>query len=115
MHHIRHSIAISQGDIDDAPAVISHVMFVGGAADMEGSREVGLDDGLEAFGREFFGRADELASGIVYEEVEGFVGLYYVFYLWLFHWRFVSKVKKYVIFVIIFVLSDVQGNYLHHH
>mmetsp|Transcript_1096 Transcript_1096/g.2223 ORF Transcript_1096/g.2223 Transcript_1096/m.2223 type:complete len:290 (-) Transcript_1096:107-976(-) len=80
VHHIWHSIPISQGDVDDAPAVISHVVFVGGTADVEGSSEVSLDDGLESFRREFFGGADELTSGVVYEEMEGFVGLYYVFY-----------------------------------
>lgn len=81
MHHIWHSIPISQGDVDDAPAVISHVMFVGGAADVEGSREVGLDDGLESFRSEFFGGADKLTSGVIYKEMEGFVGFHYVFYL----------------------------------
>ena len=81
MDHVRHAVAIAEGNVDDAPAVVAHVVFEGVFAGVECACEVGVYDCLEAAGGEFLCRAYKLTSRVVHEQIEGSVGLYYVHYL----------------------------------
>ena len=73
MTHVGHAISVSKCYVDDAPSVLAHVLLKGCPTYVKGSGEIGLHYRLEAFGRQFFGRADELSAGIVDQKMQSVV------------------------------------------
>ncbi len=73
MHHPRHSIAVADGNINNRPTIVSHVLVVRLSAHKEGTLQISFHHGSEALATDFTGFGNELTPRIVNQHFEGAV------------------------------------------